>query len=46
MTLPLDLLLDSAYLVLRDVIDCCLKSTLSDFMLYSAVRQAVENPVR
>ncbi len=46
MTLLLDSLLNSVYLVLRDAIDCCQKSALSDFILYSAVRLAVENPVR
>lgn len=44
LALPLDLRLDSADLVLQDVIDRCRKNNPSDFMLYSAVRRGGRKP--
>lgn len=44
LALPLDLRLDSADLLLQDVIDRCRKNNPSDFMLYSAVRRGGRKP--
>ncbi|SUW63436.1 site-specific recombinase XerC [Buttiauxella sp. BIGb0552] len=44
LALPLDLKLNSAGLVLGDVIDNCRKNNPSDFMLYSAVRRGGRKP--
>ncbi|NUU68179.1 tyrosine-type recombinase/integrase [Enterobacteriaceae bacterium BIT-l23] len=44
LAIPLDLTLDSAGLVLQDVIDQCRTNNPSDYMIYSAVRRGGRKP--